>query len=332
MAYENFKLFRDVAQTRSLSKAAELNGVSQSAATQQVQDLEKSLGAELLDRSTRPLTVTPAGQLYSDFCRDVLRRRDEFMAELARVREQAEGTVRVASIYSVGLTEIAGLEEEFSVRYPEARLEVQYLRPERVYAAVLADEADLGLVSYPEATREIKVIPWREEEMVVAASPYHPLAGRGPIEPAELDGLEFIGFDEDLPIQRDVNRFLREHGVGVNQILHFDNLQMIKEAVAHRKGVSIMPARIMQDELTQGRLVAIPLATGELFRPLGIVHRRKKRFHRVAQGFVELLCEAPGTGGRGSETGGRGSGVGGRGKDAAGVESSVSTVSTLPQV
>ena len=294
VAYENFKLFRDVAQTRSLSKAAAINGVSQSAATQQVQDLEKSLGTALLDRSTRPLVVTAAGQLYADFCRDVLRRRDEFLTELARVKEETEGTVRVASIYSVGLTEIAGLEEEFSTRYPEARLEVQYLRPERVYSAVLVDEADLGLVSYPEATREVKVIPWRQEEMVVAASPFHPLAGRGPIEPAELNGLEFIGFDEDLPIQRDVNRYLREHGVGVNQILHFDNLQMIKEAVAHRKGVSIMPARIMHDELTQGRLVAVPLATGELFRPLGIIHRRKKRFHLVAQGFVELLCEAPG--------------------------------------
>jgi LysR family transcriptional regulator, transcriptional activator of the cysJI operon len=247
----------------------------------------------LSDRSTRPLAVTQAGLLYADFCRDVLRRHDELIAELTRVKEQMEGTVKVASIYSVGLTEMAGLQEAFAVRCTEARVEVQYLRPERVYAAVLADEADLGLVSYPEATREIKVIPWRQEEMVVAASPYHALAGRGPIEPADLDGLEFIGFDEDLPIQRDVNRYLREHGVTVKQILHFDNLQMIKEAVAHRKGVSIMPARIMLDELTQGRLVAIPLATGELYRPLGIIHRKKKRFQRVAQAFVDLLCEAP---------------------------------------
>lgn len=294
LGYENLKLFRDITQTRSLSRAAAMNGISQSAATQQVQDLEKSLGTALLDRSTRPLAVTPAGILYADFCRDVLRRYDEFTADLTRVKQQTEGTVRVASIYSVGLTEMAGLQEEFSIRCPGARLEVEYLRPERVYAVVLADEADLGLISYPEATREIKVIPWRQEEMVVAASPYHPLAGRGPIEPADLDGLEFIGFDEELPIQRDVNRYLREHGVAVNQILHFDNLQMIKEAVAHRKGVSIMPARIMLDELTQGRLVAIPLATGQLYRPLGIIHRKKKRFQPVAQAFVDLLCEAPG--------------------------------------
>ena len=87
--------------------------------------------------------------------------------------------MRVASIYSVGLSEMVELEEEFARRQPAARLEVEYLRPEKVYEAVLADEADLGLVSYPEPSREITVIPWRQEEMVLAASPYHPLARAG---------------------------------------------------------------------------------------------------------------------------------------------------------
>jgi DNA-binding transcriptional LysR family regulator len=294
VAHENHKLFRDVAQTRSISRAAALNGISQSAATQQIQDLEKSFGTDLLDRSRRPLALTPAGQIYAQFCRDVLRRREDFLSELARIREETDAKVRVASIYSVGLGEMVDLEQEFSVRHPEASLEVEYLRPEKVYEAVLADEADIGLVSYPEATREIKVIPWRREEMVLAASPYHPLAGRGPVPLGELNGIEFVGFDEDLPIQREIDRFLREHGVEVNQILHFDNLQMIKEAVAHRVGVSIMPARIMMEELAQGRLVAIPIGASELYRPLGIIHRRKKKFRKAAQEFIDLLCEKPG--------------------------------------
>ena len=61
------------------------------------------LGIELLDRSTRPLVVTPAGQLYADFCRDVLRRKEEFEVALDQLKQEVEGTVRVASIYSVGL-------------------------------------------------------------------------------------------------------------------------------------------------------------------------------------------------------------------------------------
>jgi len=291
VTYESLKLFKDIAQTRSFSRGAALNNVSQSAASQHVQDLERTLATILLDRSTRPLVVTAAGQLYSDFCRDVLRRKEEFEVALDRLKQDVEGTIRVASIYSVGLSEMAQLEDEFARRQPKAHLEVEYLRPEKVYSAVLADEADLGLVSYPETSREITVIPWRQEHMVLAVGPDHPLARRGRITAKDLDGVDFIGFDDELPIRREVDRFLREHQIDVTQTLHFDNLQMIKEAVAHHAGVSILPARILRDEVAQGRLVAIPLAAAELFRPLGIIHRKKKRFHAAAQAFLDLLRE-----------------------------------------
>jgi LysR family transcriptional regulator, transcriptional activator of the cysJI operon len=290
---ERAKLFRDIAQTRSVSKGARQNGISQSAASQHLQDLEEQLGLPLLDRGSRPLIVTDAGRLYLEMCRDVLRRQDEFQAALERMKTEVEGTVRVASIYSVGLSEMSQLEQEFSRRYPEAHLEVEYLRPEKVYEAVVTDHADLGLLSYPEATKEVTVLPWRQEEMVVAVSPYHALAEKSEVRPEDLNGLDFVGFDEDLPIRRDIDRFLREHHVEVNLTLHFDNLQMIKEAVAHGEGVSIMPARIMEEEVKQGRLVPIPISSLRLYRPVGIVHRRKKRFHRAGQAFLELLREPP---------------------------------------
>jgi DNA-binding transcriptional LysR family regulator len=290
---ERAKLFRDIAQSRSVSKGARQNGISQSAASQHLQDLEEQLGLPLLDRGSRPLLVTDAGKLYLEMCRDLLRRRDEFQAALERMKTEVEGTVRVASIYSVGLSEMSQLEQEFSRRYPEAHLDVEYLRPEKVYEAVVTDRADLGLLSYPEATKEVTVLPWRQEEMVVAASPYHALAEKSEVRPEDLNGLDFVGFDEDLPIRRDIDRFLREHHVEVNLTLHFDNLQMIKEAVAHGEGVSIMPARIMEEEVKQGRLVPIPISSLRLYRPVGIVHRRKKRFHRAGQAFLELLREPP---------------------------------------
>ena len=271
-----------------------MNSISQSAASQHVQELERLLNVELLDRSTRPLAVTPAGRLYLEFCRDILRRKDDFEAALQRLKEEVEGTLRVASIYSVGLSEMVELEREFSRRQPEAKLEVQYLRPEKIYDAVLAGEANLGLISYPEARRDITVIPWRKEDMVLAVAPVHPLASRGgSVMPRELQGVDFIAFDDDLPIRRHLDRFLKEHGVAVNVTLHFDNIQMIKEAVTHNVGISIMPFRTMREDIAQGRLAAVRLAGATLFRPLGIVHRKKKRFHGVGQAFLDLLREEP---------------------------------------
>jgi DNA-binding transcriptional LysR family regulator len=161
-----------------------------------------------------------------------------------------------------------------------------------VYEAVLDDRADIGLVSYPVSTREISVISWREEEMVVGMTPSHPLAARRSVAPKDLQGLDFVGFDEDLPIRKDVDRFLREQDVEVNVIMHFDNIQSLKEALTLGQGVSILPERMMHADIELGRLVAIPLE-GDLHRPLGIIHRRRKRFSPVAEEFLALLEAAP---------------------------------------
>ena len=276
-----------------MSKGASHCGVSQSAASQHVQEVERRLGVTLFDRSTRPLELTPAGRLYNDFCRDILSREEELGLALESLKHQLDGAVRVASIYSIGLSEMSHLQEEFSARYPTVQLQVEYMRPEKVYEAVLNGAADLGLVSYPEASREIAAIPWRDEEMQVAVPPSHPFAQRDEVYPADLNGQTFIGFDEDLSIRRELDRFLRAQGVDVNLAMHFDNIQTIKEAVALGTGISILPARTMQAEIAQGRLVAVKLHAPDLVRPVGVVHRKRKKLNRAAQAFLELLSVQP---------------------------------------
>jgi LysR family transcriptional regulator, transcriptional activator of the cysJI operon len=292
VSFEHLILFREIVQEKSVSRGAGLCGVSQSAASQHLRELEERLGVALLDRSTRPFSVTPAGRLYYELCRDVLQRYEAFTVGLEDLKAEVEGTVRVASIYSVGISEMASLKEEFSQRFPHARLDVEYLRPDKVYERVLADRADLGFVSYPQAGKQLAVLPWRQEEMAVAAAATHPLAKRKRLRPADLNGQEFISFDEDLPIRQGIDRFFREHGVELNPTMHFDNIQSIKEAVALGSGISILPLRTMRAEIEQGRMVAIPLE-GALLRPVGIIHRRRKKFNRAAQCFLELLVEQP---------------------------------------
>jgi DNA-binding transcriptional LysR family regulator len=291
VTFANLRLIRDVAQTHSVSKAARLNDVSQSAASQAIQEIERELGVDLFDRSTRPLTITPAGKLYLEYCRDMLRRQDELDAALGRLRKQANGTVRLAAIYSVGLSEMSEIEARFTHKFPEAELQVSYLRPERVWEAVAQGEADLGLMSYAESSREVIALPWRHEEMMVATEPTHPLARKKSVRPTALEGETFIGFDDDLPIQAQIDRYLRDHKVTVEVALRFDNIQMIKEAVAHGSGISIMPQRVMRDDLRQGRMVALKLDPPDLFRPVSIIHRRKKVFHEAASGLLALLQE-----------------------------------------
>ncbi len=285
----HLKLFRDIAQLGSMSRGASLNAVSQSAASQHVAELESRLDVELIDRKRRPLKLTEAGQLYQELCRDVLRRVEEFEAGLGQLRSAVVGKARVAAIFSVGLSEMSQLQAEFTSRWPKAELVVEYLHPEKVYQAIRADQADLGLVSYPQASKDIAVIDWREEEMAVAVAAGHPLARRPKVSATELEEYPFVSFDPDLPIRREVDRFLKDQGASITVAQHFGSIPEVKEALSLGSYFSILPVRMLQNEINQGRLIAVPLDGPRLVRPVGIVHLRKKRFNRAAQSLLTLL-------------------------------------------
>ncbi len=284
------RLFRDIAQSRSVSRGAVLNKVSQSAASQHLQELERIFGIILLDRSTRPIRVTEAGQAYLEFCREVLRKKNEFEAELDELKRSTSGEVRVASIYSVGLSKMNNLESEFRRRFTDSHLRIEYLRPEKVYDAIREERADIGLVSYPVSNREITALPWRSEKMVLAMPVGHALCNMKRVTPARLDGMPFVAFDEDLPIRKDIDTYLKDNGAEVDVVMHFDNLQMIKEAVELGRGVSIVPHPIIEKELDEGRVKAAELSPS-LIRPLGIIHRRNAKMSRAVKAFLELLQE-----------------------------------------
>src|SRR5262245_50966105 len=289
MPLEALKVFCDLAGLRSVSKAAKANGLSQPTATRVVRDLEKRLGGELIDRSTRPLQLTPLGQQYYDGCKQLLDSYLELEASLRRGTAEASLTIRVVAIYSVGLWDMNQYIERFAVQFPHARVRIEYLHPNQVYTRVLDGTADLGLVSFPNRTKELAVLPWREEEMVLACAPSHPLARNGSVRPQKLNGLKFVAFDRGLVIRRKVDEFLREREVEVDVSIEFDNIENIKKGIEAGAGVAILPEPMLRAEVRAGTLKAIHLEGCRLKRPLGIMHRRHPPLNNAAKGSVGLL-------------------------------------------
>lgn len=286
---KGLKVFCDVVRQRSFSRAAEENGISQSGASQLVQQLEDGLGVKLLDRSKRPFVLTPEGEVYYEGCREVVERYFAVEDRVRRLHEEVAGRVRVASIYSVGLHHMNRCLQEFLSQYPKANVRLEYLHPDRVYQAVEEDVADLGLISYPKSSRSIEALAWREEPMVLVSAPSHPLASRGGVALKELDGLKMVGFDSDLTIRREIDRVLNLHQISVSVVMEFDNIETIKRAIEIDAGVALLPEPTVLREVQSGTLRAVPLNTQELVRPLGIIHRRGKELSAVAVRFIELL-------------------------------------------
>jgi DNA-binding transcriptional LysR family regulator len=289
---QTLQLYCDVVRLRSFSRAAAEHGVTQSAASQAIQQLEDELDAALLDRSRRPLQPTEEGRGFYDACRTILAAFERARADLAASRQRVEGTVRVAAIYSVGLHDMSRHMQPFMTAHPHARVRLECLHPHKVVEAVLGDEADLGILSYPPASRALTVLPLRHEPMVLVCHPSHRLARRRVAGPADLQGERFVAFDHDLAIRRAIDRVLRQVGVRVEVVMEFDNIETIKQAIAIAAGVSILPRPAVAKEVGIRALSAVPLGIEGLVRPIAIIHRKGKRLTPVVARFIDVLRRA----------------------------------------
>jgi len=294
MNIDTLRIFCDVVQHQSFSRGAAINSVSQSAATQSVHRVERHFGVQLIDRTKRPFVLTPEGRVCYDGFREVLELYDSVDARVRSLRMDISGIVRVACIYSVGLHDMSRCMQDFMRRYPKAKVRLEYLHPHRVVEAVLNAEVDLGIVSYPTASPDLNVVSLRSEKMVLVCHPQHRLAQQDAITAEHLHGEDFVSFDRDLSIRKEIDRYLRQRSVTIHVVMEFDNIETIKQAVAIGAGVSILPEPTVRAEIRNRTLASVRLIAPEMSRPIGIIHRQRKLFTPTAAKFVELLQEVQG--------------------------------------
>jgi DNA-binding transcriptional LysR family regulator len=293
MNLRDIELFCEVASQRSFSKAAKTLGVSQPVASETVKSLEERLGTDLINRSQRPLELTPAGQVYFEGCRELLDSFRRLEDRLLQLRDKVVGPVRVAAIYSVGLLQMDSYVKHFQRQYPDAELELRFLHPDEVLRRVLADEADLGLMSFPPKRAELVSIPWQEQEIVVVVPPQHRLAARPKMQVSELNGESMVAFTTGLQIRTELDRWLRQAKVNVTVVHEFDNIENIKRAVEVGSGIALLPVPTVRRELEIGSLRLIHLEDVKWVRPLGVIHRKHKVLTTAVRKFLELLQQPP---------------------------------------
>jgi DNA-binding transcriptional LysR family regulator len=295
MQIDAIRLFCDVALHRSISRAAELYGVTQSAASQRLMALEKELGVVLVDRSTRPLQLTAAGDVFHRGCRKIIQQYEQLKQQVtgsADGFDELRGEVTIAAIYSAGIDLMNQVIAGWEAAHPRAHVRITYLQPDDVYEGVRQEQYDLGILSYPERWRGLASIPLRQELMAVVVRAGHELAGREAMEACELVHHDMVMFEPSLPIARRIRHYLREQCGGElpHEVSQFDNIDTIKTFIAEADAVAILPQRTVAREVQAGVLAAVTLWP-RLVRPLGIVHSRQREQSGVVRSFIEYLLK-----------------------------------------
>jgi LysR family transcriptional regulator, transcriptional activator of the cysJI operon len=291
MHLETLKTFCDLIETGSLSRAAKLGHVTQSAVSQQLRALEARYGRKLIDRSPRVRAQpTEAGRVLYDGVRPLLERFTEVEHRLRERHSRISGVVRVATVYSVGLHTLPPAMKLFLRKHPAVNLRLEYRRTNLVYEGCIDGELDLGIVALPMRRPQLDITPLRNDELLIVTPKGHPLARqRRRLSLADLEGQPFIAFDRDIPTRRLIDRCLRQHGVSVVLAMELDNIETIKRSVEAGLGISILPAPALGHERRAGSLVGRRFAEGPLERPIGVIHHRRREQSAAARAFLALL-------------------------------------------
>lgn len=297
MQIETLKIFCDLVETKSFSQAAELNFVTQSAVSQQVRNLETRYRKRLLERvrGRREIRLTETGESLYEASRELLASYAKLNERMSNLTDTVSGTVRVATVYSVGLYELPPAVRRFMSLYPQAKIDLEYSRTTRIVRDVLGGAIDLGLIAYPTKRRGLSIVMLPGgDRLVLICPPAHKLAKRKTVRAEELSGEDFVLFEPDIPTRQATDKILRAKGVAVRRVAEFDNIETIKRAVEVGFGLAIVPRPSVLDEARSGQLAVVNLRGDEWTRTVGIIHRTDRAPSVAGRKFIELLAPVTG--------------------------------------
>ena len=291
MQIESLKVFCDLVDSGSFSQAAVRNHITQSAVSQQLKGLEQRFDVRLLTKQGKKVTATKSGRTLYEASREMLARFEKLTFDLKSFGQEIGGSVRVASIYSVGLYEMSTATKRFLKAYPTVNLHVEYNSITRVYEDCLKGLIDIGIVPYPRPRKGLEVIPLLADRLIMICSPDHPFAERRHMDIRMLNGQDFVAFEKGMPTRKAIEDIFKKHEIQVRVVMEFDNIETVKRSVEIGAGMSIVPLLTVQKEVEAGTLALIYFTRQHFFRPLGIIVKNRRALSAAAQRFVEMLQE-----------------------------------------
>ena len=294
MHVETLKVFCDLVDLESFSLAAERNFITQSAVSQQIRTLEEKFKRRLLERirGRREVKLTPAGDVFYRESKNVLAAYHQLHENLRGVVGKIGGTVKVSTVYSVGLHELPSKVGEFMTKFSSAKIDLEYSRTTKVVRDVQNGTVELGVLAFPEPRRGLTIVQMPANRLVLICPPDHKFAKKSQIKTKDLNGLDFVLFERDTPTRKATDRILKTYGVEVKKVAEFDNIETIKRAVQVGFGLAILPLPSVTDEERSGQLAVIKLAEKEWVRPVGVIYRSDRTLSLAAKKFVQLLENA----------------------------------------
>lgn len=244
MLLRHIHYFLAVAEHRGFTRAATALHVSQPALSQQIRQLEESLGAQLFDRSGRHIQLTDAGEAWLGYAKNALRSLEEGKRAIHDVEDLSRGSLRVAVTPTFTSWLIGPLMARFYARYPNITLALQEMSQEKMEELLLNDELDIGIAFDDVHSADIDVLPLLKESLALVVSESHPLAQQASVALSHLNNERLVLLSEEFATREQIDRYCRQRDLHPQIVIEANSINAILELVRRTTLATLLPSPI----------------------------------------------------------------------------------------
>ncbi len=286
MDFAALRVFLAVAEERSFSRAAAKVHRTQPAVSQAVRRIERDLGEELFDRSSKTGTLTDAGRVLQNYGQRLVRLAEEAESAIRELRDLRRGRVLIGANEAAVHT-LLPLMARFREQVPDIAVDVRRVPARQIAAEVQQGSLDFGALSFRPAETGLLEVVVGTDELVLLVPPSHPLAKRKQVTMEDVAGEPVVAHNDPSPARERVLRLFEQRHIQLKMVIALPSLDGIKRAVELELGVALLPRRCAITEIASGRLVAVPVAGISRKRQVTLVCRKAHRSH-AANAFLKI--------------------------------------------
>jgi DNA-binding transcriptional LysR family regulator len=284
--------FGAVAECLSIRESARRLNVASSAVSRQISYLEDALGVALFDRKGRRLKMTTAGEVLFRHARRLVAPLEAAISELDMLRGLKTGSIRIATVESVGLSFLPPLLAEFSRRHPTLHLDVTVVSAHEVVARLVGESADVGFGFLTKPSSDVEMAVRRDVRIGVLMRPDHPLAKSAPLTLAACLLHPIAVGKRELSIREAIEPILQESLFPRSPLLEVGSIRMLVELAQIGHHASIMTPIGAHNEIHDGKLIFRPLEGRRLpVNRFGLMIRSGGSLHLAPAVFLDHAKE-----------------------------------------
>jgi transcriptional regulator, LysR family len=282
------RIFTAVATQGSFTGAADALHISQSAVSRAVRELERQVGMALVERHSRGVILTEAGTQLVLHARRIFALERLAELSLEELQTLQRGHLAIGASTTIGIYMLPVLLGIYHRRYPGIELFLDIGNTQQIVRHVLDHRLDVAYVEGPVEQSDLVLTPWREDELVVIASPDHPLAQRPSLTARDLHMAPFIIREAGSGTRETMEQAFAHCGIAVRIVMELGSTEAIKQAVAAQLGISVVSRFTVQLELETRRLVILPVEDLTIRRSLTCVRHLDRPMSHALDAWLRM--------------------------------------------